>query len=478
MDERENSEVTAAEDAAEDVSTEENVPADEVIEEEVLAEAEKQAHDLGNAAMLIPPVPEEKVTGNVYSDPFFNIPPVLGAMDGLDRETFWREVATARPKRKKPSAALIILAVLMLIVMTLAFITAINGRGWLLKFINGGKSIEFTLPTAEKPRLDDADYQPDGRYTIEGVSKAVSPSVVSIEIYNSKTSLLPSSQGSGIIMTSDGYIVTNAHVVEDAVRIKVVLEDKREFSADVVGHDDASDIAVIKVGVKDLKPAEYGDSDKVALGEDVVCIGSPAGFYGSVTKGIVSGTNRLIKVESFSTPMRCIQVDAAINPGNSGGALLNMWGQVIGITSSKLSNTKYDGIGFAISINAARPIIEELVSRGYMADRPRIGVTYYMVSQETADKAGVKPGMLIVEIDDRCDICNSGLASGDIINTFDGVTLNDTETVKKYLEEHSPGDMVTAHIYRPNEDGSPGTEFDITFRLEKDENSFIETENK
>ncbi len=451
---------------------------EEIVDEEVLESAEQQVREETSEESAVPPVPEEKIKGSAYSDPFFNIPPVLGAMDGLDRETFWSEVASAKPRRKKPSLALIILAVLMLLVMTLAFLTAINGRGWLLKFLNGGKSIEFTLPTAEKPRLDDALYQSDGRYTIEGVSQAVSPSVVSIEIYNSKTSLLPSSQGSGIIMTTDGYIVTNAHVIEDAVRIKVVLHDRSEFSADVVGKDEASDIAVIKIGVKDLKPAEYGDSDKVVLGEEVVCIGSPAGFYGSVTKGIVSGTDRLIKVESFSTPMRCIQVDAAINPGNSGGALLNMWGQVIGITSSKLSNTKYDGIGFAISINDARPIIEELVAVGYMADRARIGVTYYIVTQETADKAGVKPGMLIVGIDENCDIAGSGLESGDIINILDGVVVTETETVKKLLEEHSPGDRVTAHVYRPNEDGSAGTEFDISFKLEKDESSFIETEKK
>ena len=471
MDEQELKENEASRAVCEEVT-------EETDDNAALEEAEQQAHDFVKNAPTVPPVPEEKVRGTAYSDPFFNIPPVLGAMDGLDRETFWSEVASARPKRKKPSAALIILAVLMLIFMTLAFITAINGRGWLLKFVNGGKSIEFTLPTAEKPRLDDNRYQADGRYTIEGVADAVSASVVSIEIYNAETALLPSSQGSGIIMTTDGYIVTNAHVIEDAARIKVVLHDRTEFSADVVGSDPGSDIAVIKIGAKDLSPAEYGDSDKVEAGEDVVCIGSPAGFYGSITKGIVSGTNRLIKVESFSTPMRCIQVDAAINPGNSGGALLNMWGQVIGITSSKLSNTKYDGIGFAISINAARPIIEELVSAGYMTDRPRIGVTYYIVTQETADKAGVKPGMLIVAVDEKCDIAGSGLQAGDIINTLEGQVITDTDSVRKMLEEHSPGDTLTGHVYRPNEDGSAGTEFDITFKLEKDESSFIEADSK
>lgn len=477
LDRQENEAAETSDETSADAAAETEVSGEDAsdTDDEVLESAEERVREYGRE---LPPVPDGQVRGTVYSDPFFNIPPVLGAMDGLDRETFWSEVAAARPKRKKPSAAVIILAVLMLVVMTLIFITAINGRGWLVKLINGGKNIEFTLPTAEKPHLDDTMYQDDGRYTIEGISEAISPSVVSLEIYSGKTDLLPNSQGSGIIMTTDGYIVTNAHVVENAAKIKVVLNDKREFSADIIGKDEGSDIAVVKIGAKDLKPAEYGDSDKVVLGEDVVCIGSPAGFYGSVTKGIVSGVNRLIKVESFSTPMKCIQVDAAINPGNSGGALLNMWGQVIGITSSKLSNTKYDGIGFAISINAARPIIEELVSVGYLVDRARIGVTYYMITQETADTAKAKPGMLIAEIDPECDISNTELEKGDIITTIDDTPLTDSDVIKKILEHHMPGDTVTSRIFRPNEDGTGGIEFDITYKLEKDKSSFIETQTK
>ncbi|MBR6873371.1 MAG: trypsin-like peptidase domain-containing protein [Ruminococcus sp.] len=422
--------------------------------------------------------PEEPVKGTLYSDPFFNIPPVLGAMDGLDRETFWSEVAAAKPRRRRPSAALMILAVLMLVLMTFIFLTAINGRGWLVRLINGGKNIDFTLPTAEKPKLDSTMYQEDGRYTVEGISEAVSPSVVSLEIYEKKSSLLPNSQGSGIIMTEDGYIVTNAHVVDDAAKIKVILNTKEEFSASLVGSDEASDIAVIKISAANLQPAEYGDSDQVALGEDVVCIGSPAGFYGSVTKGIVSGLNRLIKVESFATPMRCIQVDAAINPGNSGGALLNMWGQVIGITSSKLSSTKYDGIGFAISINAARPIIESLISIGYMEDRPRIGISYYFISQESAESVGAKPGMLIASVDDKCDIANTDLKVGDLIVAIDGVDLITADDVKDVLENKRPGDTVTSHVMRPDEEGTSFTEFDITYKLEKDEGSFVPTDSK
>ncbi len=445
---------------------------------QILEAAEQAVHDFDYDEALKPPVPEKPIEGTAYKDPFFNIPPVLGAMDGLDREAFWSEVTSTKHKKRRPSAAVIILASLMLIVMTGILVTVINGRGWLVKLINGGKSIEFTLPTVDKPRLDSTKYQEDGRYTIEGLAEAVSPSVVSLEIYNSKAALLPSSQGSGIIMTTDGYIVTNAHVVEDAEKIKAVLHNREEYSADVVGSDPASDIAVVKIGKKDLQPAEYGDSDKVSLGEDVVCIGSPAGFYGTVTKGIVSGMDRLIKVESYSTPMKCIQVDAAINPGNSGGALFNMWGQVIGITSSKLSSTKYDGIGFAISINAARPIIEELVSVGYLADKPKIGITYYFITEETARSANALPGLLIAEIDEKCDIANTELQKGDIIASMNGTDLKDADTVKKILEGSKPGDTINAHIFRPNEDSTGGEEFDITFKLEKDTTSFVEREEE
>ena len=461
----------AAEDTA-DMAAVQDQPSGNDTAQETPAEEAAPEESSTDEAETESPGPGEPVRGTAYSDPFFNIPPVLGAMNGLDRETFWQEVTDVRPRRRRPSAAVVILAVLMLIVMVFAFITAINGRGWLIKLINGGKNFEFTLPAADKPQLESSKYQADGRYTIEGLTEAVSQSVVALEIYSSKPALLPSSQGSGIIMTEDGYIVTNAHVVEDAAKIKVVLYNREEFSASVVGSDEATDIAVIKIGAGGLQPAEYGNSDQVALGEDVVAIGSPAGFYGSVTKGIISGLDRLIKVESFSMPMHCIQVDAAINPGNSGGALFDMGGQVIGITSSKLSSTKYDGIGFAISINDARPVIERLLALGYIADRPLIGISFYPISEETAVMAQSKAGLLIAEIKEDCDIANTELAEGDIITSINGKPVSSTDDVKALLDTMVPGETVTSHVYRPNEDGT-GTEFDITYKLARDEGSFV-----
>ena len=388
---------------------------------------------------------------------------------------FWDSVAAVRKKRSKKLSAVVIVFMLFIVIVTSFIITvAVKGRGWLANIIAGDQRIEFTLPIAKTPQLDDKYYEEDGRYTAQGIAEAVSPSVVSIEIYKTGTSFAAVGQGSGIVMSEDGYILTNAHVVDGASKgIKVVLSDKTEYEAKIIGMDTASDIAVIKIPAKGLSPAQFGDSESVSVGEDVVTIGSPAGFYGSVTKGIVSGLDRQIKVENSSISMSCIQIDAAINPGNSGGALLNMWGQVIGITSSKLASSDYDGIGFAISINAAKPIIENLMEYGYVQNRVRVGITFYSISETTAQMYGTKAGIYVVSVDQDCDIANTQLQPDDIITEFDGTEVSDSETVQAFLAKKKPGDTVKAKVYRPSVSGS-GEEFEIEFRLMEDKGSLIE----
>ncbi|GAB5082270.1 trypsin-like peptidase domain-containing protein [Hominimerdicola sp. 21CYCFAH17_S] len=388
---------------------------------------------------------------------------------------FWDSVAAVRKKRSKKLSAVVIVFMLFIVIVTSFIITvAVKGRGWLANIIAGDQRIEFTLPIAKTPQLDDKYYEEDGRYTAQGIAEAVSPSVVSIEIYKTGTSFAAVGQGSGIVMSEDGYILTNAHVVDGASKgIKVVLSDKTEYEAKIIGMDTASDIAVIKIPAKGLSPAQFGDSESVSVGEDVVTIGSPAGFYGSVTKGIVSGLDRQIKVENSSISMSCIQIDAAINPGNSGGALLNMWGQVIGITSSKLASSDYDGIGFAISINAAKPIIENLMEYGYVQNRVRVGITFYSISETTAQMYGTKAGIYVVSVDQDCDIANTQLQPDDIITEFDETEVSDSETVQAFLAKKKPGDTVKAKVYRPSVSGS-GEEFEIEFRLMEDKGSLIE----
>ena len=450
---------------------EESYQPQEQVTEEVTEAAEEAVREEPEEA----PEPIRPASGTAYADPYFNVPPVLADAAALDKEAFWKNIAAEGRKRRrhKISPLIIILAVLLLIIAAVTLITIINGKGWLLRALNGGKSIDFTLPAANKPISSESAYQADGRYTVEGVAEALMPSIVKIQIYTSKTAIMPSSQGSGIIASEDGYIVTNAHVVDEAEKIKVHLNTGEEYAADIVGSDPTADIAVVEIGQKGLTPATFGNSDEAKLGEDVVVIGSPAGFYGSVTKGIVSGIDRLIKVESFSIPMKCLQVDAAINPGNSGGALVNMWGQVVGIVSSKLASRTYYGIGFAITINAAKPIIEDIIARGYVAEWPKIGITFYTISKEYAESAGVKPGLYIVEIDPECDIANSGLQVGDIITFMDGKARTTTDDVREMLKAHSPGDVIDAKVYRPEAENK-GTEFEISYVLAADSPSFVQ----
>lgn len=393
-------------------------------------------------------------------------------------DEFWSEIAAVQKKRNRKLSAAVIIAMLFIVLAAASVITvAVKGRGWLANLIAGDQRIEFTLPIAETPKLDDRFYDDDGRYTAQGIAEAVSPSVVSIEIYQTGTSFAPAGQGSGIIMTEDGYILTNAHVVDGASKgIKVVLSDETEYEAKIIGLDTASDIAVIKIPAKGLSPAQFGDSESVSVGEDVVTIGSPAGFYGTVTKGIVSGLDRQIKVENSALAMSCIQIDAAINPGNSGGALLNMWGQVIGITSSKLASSDYDGIGFAISVNAAKPIIENLMEYGYVQNRVRVGITFYSISETTAQMYGTRAGIYVVSIDEDCDIANTQLKPDDIITEFDGEAVSDSESVQAFLAAKKPGDKITAKVYRASASGED-EEFEIEFELMEDNGSLIENTN-
>jgi serine protease Do len=341
-----------------------------------------------------------------------------------------------------------------------------RGQGWLSNLVTGGKNMTFTLPLADVPQWENAEKDSDGRYTAEGLAEACGDSVVCIEVYTGDTVGSSVGQGSGIVMSSNGYIVTNAHVVSsDAKGIKVVLNDGSEYSATLVGSDSSSDIAVLKIPAVNLIPAAFADSTQVKLGEEVVAIGSPAGYKNSITKGVVSGLDRTIILQSASTAVDCIQIDAAINPGNSGGALFNMWGQVIGITSSKLASTDYDGIGFAISTEQAKPVIEQLMAYGEIADKVRIGITFYTITEATAEIYGVKPGLSVAGIDESCDVADTALQVGDIITAIDGKDVTNYEDVSELLDGKKAGDEITCHVYRSANEYEDETEFDISFKL-------------
>ena len=397
-----------------------------------------------------------------------------------DKIDFWSDVTAAKPRRRLRFAVGVI-CICLLILMIFGYSIAIQrGKGWFTNLFRGKPNIEFTLPIADTPSVPDSDKNPDGTYTAAGLAKQVMPSVVQIKTYT-KNAIVPDSQGSGIIMSSDGYIVTNAHVVSgEHYGITIMLSDKTEYAARLVGADDSTDIAVLKVNLKDLTPAQFADSDLCKAGDEVVAIGSPAGYENSITKGIISGLNRQIRAENSATAMNCIQIDAAINPGNSGGPLLNMWGQVIGITSSKLVAESYDNIGFAITTNSAKPIIEMLMEDGYVPDRGRMGIAYYAITSAQAELYGLKCGIYVASIDSECNIAQTELKEGDIITEIDGVEALDTTAVSEIMGKHRAGDEITCKVFRPSEDSDDdgGETFEITFELNSDKTAMIEAKKK
>lgn len=292
----------------------------------------------------------------------------------------------------------------------------------------------------------------DGKLTITQRANKVLPSVVGIVSYYQSQNIFSGSQGqgSGIIASEDGYIITNAHVIDGATALKVVLHDGTEYTATLVGQDDKTDLAVIKIDATGLTPAEFGNSDQMQIGEQVITIGNPGGLElaGSITVGYVSALNRPISAGQGQSVINCIQTDAAINPGNSGGALVNEYGQVVGINSQKIAATDYEGIGFAISINEAQPIIDDLISYGYVKGRVRIGITIQEIDQYTARMYGYQPGIGVVAVEQGTPAAQSGLVAGDIITAVDGEAVTSSNDLSEILEQHQPGDKITLHVFR------------------------------
>ncbi|MBR2088366.1 MAG: trypsin-like peptidase domain-containing protein [Oscillospiraceae bacterium] len=343
--------------------------------------------------------------------------------------------------------------------------------------------VEFQLQ--EKPDLDpkDDDVTADGEYTVRGVAEHVTPSVVQVYTFsgNDEASLNLEGTGSGIIISEDGYIVTNAHVVQgDSFKVKMNSEDKEGIDARLVGKDVKTDLAVLKIEAKSLTPAVLGDSDQTYVGENVIAIGSPAGLTNTVTKGIVSAIGRKVRAEQSSFRMECIQTDAAISPSNSGGALVNMYGQVIGITSSKYASlyaSAYEGLGFAITINQALPVVQELIENGYVSGRVRIGITFTASGSEAAQLEfrekykkdmpdELKNSVWISEVSEECDIHNTQLKAGDFILSMQGKPVKEYDDILEATDGCKGDDTVKAHCAR-YENGRI-TYFDISFKLEED----------
>jgi len=304
---------------------------------------------------------------------------------------------------------------------------------------------------------------------VTAIAEKVSPSIVGIQVnYRIQDfwfgTQVGSGSGSGIIIRSDGYILTNNHVIERAAgtgntmaqgaSISVILpyQKDRSYDAKIVGRDEKTDLAILKIDLTDLPAADLGDSDQLKVGELAVAIGNPAGieFMGTVTSGIISGLNREVQI-SQNHKLKVIQTDAAINPGNSGGALVNSRGEVIGVNTLKISGVsgEYEGLGFAIPINTAKEIIDDLIVEGYVRGRPKLGVYFDpRLTEERAQQLGVPMGFLVYEVEPLSGAYNAGIRVGDIITEFNGVRVKDFNELENEKNKCKAGDVVTIKLYR------------------------------
>ena len=325
---------------------------------------------------------------------------------------------------------------------------------------------EVNIHIETRPPTSDYMPVPGERMTIPQVARAVRPSVVGVVNYRTNQLLMPATEGSGIIISEDGYILTNAHVVDRAEAIVIVFDDESQYEALLVGKDMRTDIAVLKVDRTGLPAAVLGDSDQLEVGETVVAIGNPGGLElaGTVTRGVVSAVGRVISTPYHSITF--IQTDAAINPGNSGGPLCNEFGQVIGINTAKIVEVGYEGIGFAIPITDALPIIEDLIRNGRVTGRVLLGITGEIVSEVISRDRNQPAGVQIVTIENE-GMLEQGVLRGDIITYMDGQRILNLNDIRAVLDTKRVGDSATVTLHRPG-GARTGTTFDVEIPLIED----------
>ncbi|MCI6228263.1 MAG: trypsin-like peptidase domain-containing protein [Clostridiales bacterium] len=288
------------------------------------------------------------------------------------------------------------------------------------------------------------------------------PSVVSITCQGRRSA----SSGTGVVLSADGYIVTNAHVVENAYTYSVQLTDDRSFSARLVGCDDISDLAVLRIDCTDLTPAQFGDSSTLRVGDTVVAIGDPLGaaFRGTYTDGIVSAINRDVDINGRT--MTLIQTNAALNSGNSGGPLINCYGQVIGINTMKIGaftdTAGVEGLGFAIPSTQVKEIVDQIVAQGYVSGRPTLGITGEALSTFYQHYYRMPAGLYITEVDPGSDAAYKGIQEGDLLLYLDDTRIVSADDLRNAVYEYEVGEAVEAIIY------SQGQQYRVELTLGED----------
>ena len=313
--------------------------------------------------------------------------------------------------------------------------------------------IETRIPAVEKRPEWEMELVPAGKeeQSLQDIYQDCVDSIVSIRSYIDGE--LGYFWSTGIILSEDGLILTNAHVIEDCDSAVVVLQNDQEFEASLVGTDRTSDIAVLKIEADSLKPAVFGDSEALSVGETVAAIGNPLGeeFRATLTNGIVSAIDRGVSYDGHS--MNLIQTNTAINEGNSGGALLNMYGQVVGVTNMKMMSnfSSIEGIGFAIPSTTVRNVVNALIKDGEVRGRPAVGITVGAVPEEAAKHYELPEGLYVSAVSKDSDAWEKGMREGDIITAVNGEPAKSSNDILQVRNGLSVGDTMTFTIWREGE---------------------------
>lgn len=355
------------------------------------------------------------------------------------------QIISEKKKNKIPMVLIIIIGVVLVSVLSSLATYFLVTKGNIQ--ITGANNTTYSVENVENP--------------VVAVAQIAGPSVVGVSVTYYEQILFGQlaegeSEGSGIIYSSDGYIITNYHVIEDAVNsssaaVTITLSDESEYQAEIVGTDDVTDLALLKIEPEEeLTPATFADSSNIQVGELAVAIGNPLGqeFAGSVTVGYISALNRDITTDGRT--YNVIQTDAAINPGNSGGALVNSKGEVIGINTIKISDDSVEGLGFAIPSNDALKIIEELKVTGKII-RPYVGIYGIDLDEITAQRNRLVEGIYVYQVQEGSPAQEAGIQNGDIIVEFDGQEVKTTQELNNIKNQKEIGDSVHVKVYRAGE---------------------------
>lgn len=413
---------------------------------------------------------------NTYSDIRYTYNP----NSGFNNQGSPYNTNTGATKKKKHGNGVFI-AIIAVLLCVSATAAGISGWALITRSKNNGGIFENSAPTATPTANSNGNENafesvvqvaPTPTPTVvEGelltpqqAAAKVIPSVVCIQTYKSTNSFGSAessslySQGSGIISREDGYIITNAHVIADASSVQAVLNNGTVCDAEIIGSDTVTDLALLKIDATglNLQAATFSSIEGCSVADTVLAIGNPGGieFFSSVTKGIISAVDRSIQDSDTGYVMHCIQTDTAINPGNSGGPLVDLYGHVIGITSSKIVASGYESMGFAITYDEAAPIINDLMNYGHVKNRATLNISLALASSvfRVSNMRSLPGGLCITAVSGNAE-AQAGLKKYDIISAIDGKSISTMSDYSSYILSKKPGDKITLTIYRASLNG-------------------------